>query len=737
MSKYLSKVAGTIVQSSRAAWNDVRLNWLGQTWPVKPITLNLLVNDICNSHCQMCLIWERKRDKEINAVELSAILRDPLFGRLKYVGVSGGEPTLRNDLPELFGVLANKRPTLSGAGIITNAIQADAVIERVTDCAKICEKAEIRFNVMVSLDGVGQVHDHVRGRTGNFDSAMRVIDHLRLHTQIPVIFGCTITKDNVWHVDELLDFAQENQLYGRFRVAEYIQRLYNENQSQYIRNFTPEECYHLALFFTRLEREFEKSPIYQRTYRNLRAMLFEGAPRTIRCPYQTNAVVLDSRGQLLYCSPKSPVIGNTLSERPIDIYNNNIDVRRKIIEHDCSQCIHDYHADATIDELLQRLNKVRWQRSMRPQAVLRTSLQPSPSNSSLNTPQHAFIVGWYGTETAGDKAILGQIIYRLKEEGVKHITLASLTPFLTRWTIQELKYPDIDIIPTFSSNYLRTAASADIIIMGGGPLMDLAALGPVLHAFSTARKNKKLTWIAGCGIGPLKNPLYIASVIKLLHLSTRIELRDTDSVNWAIQHTNRTDILNTGDPAIGYVKRWQASRVSITTRQPTLNCYLREWSDEYIGKLTPAEFQAQKLLFEQNLCRWISTISKRFGLRPRLLPMHHFSIGGDDREFNRRLVHQYLAHLDPIVEIRPLTVNQILESIIEASYCLTMRFHSTLFAYTLQAPFTAIDYTSGGKVYRFLADRNALAHLATLAQIINQTPPPISIAHEDSPHKYQ
>jgi hypothetical protein len=71
---------------------------------------------------------------------------------------------------------------------------------------------------------------------------------------------------------------------------------------------------------------------------------------------------------------------------------------------------------------------------------------------------------------------------------------------------------------------------------------------------------------------------------------------------------------------------------------------------------------------------------------------------------------------------------------LEASYCLTMRFHSTLFAHTLQVPFTAIDYTDGGKVYRYLADRSATDHLVTISQIINRTQPPVIIDNESAAH---
>jgi polysaccharide pyruvyl transferase WcaK-like protein len=37
-----------------------------------------------------------------------------------------------------------------------------------------------------------------------------------------------------------------------------------------------------------------------------------------------------------------------------------------------------------------------------------------------------------------------------------------------------------------------------------------------------------------------------------------------------------------------------------------------------------------------------------------------------------------------------------------------MRFHSVLFAHTLNTDFIAIDYTMGGKIHAFLKDNNVL-----------------------------
>src|SRR5262245_1640580 len=85
-----------------------------------PTVIQFPVNDICNSQCQMCFIWQRKRDDEITPEELSSILSNPLFRQIRNVGINGGEPTLRKDLGELTRVLIAKLPRLQGVSLITN-----------------------------------------------------------------------------------------------------------------------------------------------------------------------------------------------------------------------------------------------------------------------------------------------------------------------------------------------------------------------------------------------------------------------------------------------------------------------------------------------------------------------------------------------------------------------------------------------------------------------------------------
>ncbi|MEQ9303782.1 MAG: radical SAM protein, partial [Marinoscillum sp.] len=174
---------------AKLKYQDYKRLHLAQRKPELPEVINMNANDICNSKCTMCNIWKQKLDFEITPTQLEEVLRDPLFSKIKAVGITGGEPTLREDLPDLYEACCKSLPTLQGLSIITNAIKDKDVIARVTRVGEICDQYGVKFSMMVSLDGYGETHDRIRGVKGNFESAMRVINHFRKNTKIPVAIG--------------------------------------------------------------------------------------------------------------------------------------------------------------------------------------------------------------------------------------------------------------------------------------------------------------------------------------------------------------------------------------------------------------------------------------------------------------------------------------------------------------------------------------------------------------------
>ena len=682
---------------------------IADNYSLRPRTLNFLANDICNSRCKMCNVWKRKKVKELTPDELHLVLSDTLFSDLEYVGVSGGEPTLRKDLDKLFEVFVHSLKNLKGIGLITNAINATQVLDSIHKISGICKSAHVPFNVMVSLDGIGEIHDLVRGRKGNFESAVHVLRYLRDETDIPVSIGCTVIKENVWHADEVLQFCRDENIYGRFRVGEFIDRLYNQDLVDQIRNFDDDERYQIALFFSKLFHSYETSPSIRSTYLSIMKMMSEKYPRSSGCPYLHSAACMDCEGKLFYCSPKSPKLGSCLEASAYKIYSDNLHVRQEIEKNCCPSCIHDYHdapsqlyseTETMYQEWTSRL-------SVRNALLLAETVKKPHHIFDEHKIKKALIIGWYGTETAGDKAILEDIIYRLKTGNADiHITIASLYPFVTRQTLRELHYENCSIVETYSPHYLQACQNTDVVIMGGGPLMGMEPLGFVLAAFATAAQAGIPTVIEGCGIGPVKEEVHLQTVREIIRLATVIKVRDTKALDWIRHNALRTDAARTGDPATGFVSRYDRRQAPRLVN--TLACFLREITTEYIGDMNYHEFLAFREKFEQELSQMIRYICLIRNLKPLFMPMHTFVIGNDDRDFARRLTKKHLSDMKYEIGHRIYSPHDILSVMSGADLCLCMRFHSVLFADLLNVPYIPIDYTGGGKIAGFLSDKNKM-----------------------------
>lgn len=702
--------------------------------------INLNAIDVCNSKCQMCNIWKQKVDAKKTPEEFGEILNNKLFKDVKHVGVTGGEPTLRDDILELYRAIIDSLKNLEGLSIISNGIKSSSVKEKIKDISKLCKSRGISFGAMISLDGYKSKHDEIRGIPGNFESSIEVIKDLK-NEGIPVSIGCTISKGNVFDVEDLLYFLRKEKIYGRFRIAEFIERLYNNDRGDVIRAFSEDEKYQLAIFFHKLELTFEKHEIYKRTYRNIRYMLL-GGNRKIGCPYHSQGVVLNANGEISYCSPKSPVLGDASNMSADLIYQENLSTRKKILKENCSSCIHDYHYPLLIDEFFtEKLKKLQRKifltRNLRLAELFVSGLSfvlPKQKKS-----RKVVIVGWYGTETVGDKAILGGILEGIKREGENfELVIGSINPYITERTLVEMeifgKVVDSKSLSLF--NEIRTSTE---VIMGGGPLMSIEELMIPYLSFLFAKKKRVKTIVYGCGIGPLDGDAKFEKIVnRILQVSDQVLLRDQDSVKKTEGIIEQSKVSMSGDPAKVYLKSpsFQAKleRLVDKEKKNELSLYLREWTYEYAKGIEKKDFFLKREQFERGLADYIKSVAKEKQVDSiRFWHMHNFVVGNDDRDFSIRFIDTYFADYEiPVSYDKGLsTIETICKSMMESKYCICMRFHSLLFADTLSASYEVIDYTLGGKIYNYLKDGKQLSRLVSFDSITKkgESIDPVSLSH--------
>lgn len=128
-----------------------------------PSNLTFSVSYRCNSRCVTCNVW-RKRVADFTLEEYERTFHK-LKRSLRWVTFSGGEPFLRPDLPEI--VLACARicqPTI--INIPTNGLLVERVANGVERIAREAPKTKLVINL--SLDGIGEEHDRIRGVPGNY-----------------------------------------------------------------------------------------------------------------------------------------------------------------------------------------------------------------------------------------------------------------------------------------------------------------------------------------------------------------------------------------------------------------------------------------------------------------------------------------------------------------------------------------------------------------------------------------
>ena len=324
------------------------------------------------------------------------------------------------------------------------------------------------------------------------------------------------------------------------------------------------------------------------------------------------------------------------------------------------------------------------------------------------------IIGWYGTETIGDRAILAGICNVLhKVIGSFEIYLGSLYPFFTERTLYEdhdlIKRlaPGCSHIETFDSRNFRelrkNLVKSDLLIMGGGPLMDLKELYMVEYAFSLSRKKNIKSIVLGCGIGPVFKQWSRKSIVRILSLSGLNIFRDQQSYNlyesWGIGRHDLTKCCVGIDSAAFCADDFKKNTIRKPSGQIAFN--LRNFPKEYVDYNNDNKIDELLIDFMERLGEGVDS-SKRI----LLVPMSYFHLGDDDRNYFDFLLSQVNNSSKYEIQWDPLTLEETMRTFQDAECSIGMRFHSVVLQSILCSNNYALDYSGfkTGKIWGFLSD---------------------------------
>ena len=158
----------------------------------------------CNLRCVHCYAFaqdEHYRGDELSTDEGKALIDDLASFGSPVVLFSGGEPLLREDLPDLIDYAVKKglRAVISTNGTLITP-----------EKARIFARCSLSY-IGVSLDGLREVNDTFRGVPGAFAKAIEGIRNAR-EAGIKVGLRFTISKRNVDEIPKIFDLLEKENI---------------------------------------------------------------------------------------------------------------------------------------------------------------------------------------------------------------------------------------------------------------------------------------------------------------------------------------------------------------------------------------------------------------------------------------------------------------------------------------------------------------------------------------------
>ncbi len=249
-----------------------------------PTDASLILTYRCPMRCKMCNIWQHptRAEEELRVEDLKTL------PRLKFINLTGGEPFIREDLPEI--VEECYRHT-SRIVISTSGWFEDRVIALARRFPEI--------GIRISIEGLSQKNDELRGRAGGFDKGLRTLLTLKDMGLRDIGFGCTVSNNN--SSDMLSLYRLSLSLGMEFATAAFHNSYYFHKDDNVLTNKEQVNADFETLINWQLREKSPKS--WFRAWFNMGLINYiNGGRRMLPCEAGTANFFIDPWGEVYPCN---------------------------------------------------------------------------------------------------------------------------------------------------------------------------------------------------------------------------------------------------------------------------------------------------------------------------------------------------------------------------------------------------------------------------------------------------
>ena len=205
--QYLAKAASGVPRDLVNTFVSSKLH------PIRPTVLIYNCTWVCDAKCEMCNNWKfGDRKADMTLAQLEPAMAHPFWGAVENLNISGGEPTTRNDLPEMVQLFHRHLPRLRKIGINTTGLTPVRAIRLLTPIVEFCAEKGLLISIRVSLDGIGDIHDQVRHVKNGFEKAAKTIEAMQAlaakHDNFQFGIAATLFATNMSDGENILAWAR-------------------------------------------------------------------------------------------------------------------------------------------------------------------------------------------------------------------------------------------------------------------------------------------------------------------------------------------------------------------------------------------------------------------------------------------------------------------------------------------------------------------------------------------------
>ena len=334
--------------------------------------LTFFVTSRCNALCGTCFYWQRlnqsNNDLTLDEIKKFALTIPPF----EHLLLSGGEPFLRDDLAEIVNVFIenNKIRTLD---IPTNGLLVSKTIDFVKSIHQ--KHPHLCITIGVSLDGLEEYHNHLRGVKDAFQKAIVCLNELSALKKevknLDVVVLTVVSNQNVEEIIKLVEFLEKNICVDRIMFEPVRGNPKDEsigrpsyNDIRRIHNTALEVNKRLLNSNTNLHLRAIQMSFYKVLF-EIQQKVMENNTLKIPCLGGTTVGVIDANGDVRLCELLEP-IGNLkdVDYNFMKLWNSEVAKKQRRFIKDkkcvCTHCVNlgnslQYHFPTELKRLALEL----------------------------------------------------------------------------------------------------------------------------------------------------------------------------------------------------------------------------------------------------------------------------------------------------------------------------------------------------------------------------------------------